>query len=587
MAIPLTIGSIIVALVLMATNTIRAELALLGALGVLVLCGVIDPAQALVGFANQGMHTVALLFIVADAMRRNGVLERFCRQLIGKNTRLVTVKFRLLIPIACISAVINNTPLVAMMVPVIRGLSRHLSVAPSRLLLPVSYAAILGGVCTSIGTSTNLVIIGLIKQAGLPTPGFFEIGRIGLVVCGAGLVYLLLASRFLPERKPEDLIAEDPRTFTSEFIVDPGGPLDGKRLDHIQATSFPRLFPVEILRGETVIPAPQGGEILLGNDRLVLAGEAHYIVAAQGIKGLHSARDRQFGPNEPLRRRRQLELVVSHSCPLVGHVVGDGSFRRRYNAAVIALSRHGEIIPRRKPQDWILEPGDTLLVEAAPGFLWQHRYNPDFYVVTERPELDQAPPAHQIMTIAVFAGMIACVGFGLLSMFQAAFAAAFLLMGLRVLSWHEARSSLDTGVLLAIAAAIGLSEALMVTGAADAIASVAIRLGGDNPWLTLALIYVATTVCTEVVTNNAAAAIMLPPALSAAARLGVSYQPFVFSIMVAASASFITPIGYQTNLMVYGPGGYRFTDFIRFGLPLSLLVAALTIGFAPVLWPFS
>jgi di/tricarboxylate transporter len=188
--------------------------------------------------------------------------------------------------------------------------------------------------------------------------------------------------------------------------------------------------------------------------------------------------------------------------------------------------------------------------------------------------------------VLVFAAMIGLAAFDVMSMFQAAFAAVFLLLGFRAISWNDARASLDTGVLLAIAAALGLGEALVVSGAADWLASLAIRLGGDNPWRTMALIYAATVVCTEIVTNNAAAAIMIPPALAAAHRLGVSYEPFVFSVMIGASASFITPIGYQTNLMVYGPGGYRFTDFVKMGLPISLTVGALALWLIPCIWPF-
>jgi di/tricarboxylate transporter len=266
--------------------------------------------------------------------------------------------------------------------------------------------------------------------------------------------------------------------------------------------------------------------------------------------------------------------------------VGDGTFRRKYNAAVIAVARHGERLDRQGLRGWRLQAGDCLLVEAAPGFIWQHRYNPDFYVVTDRPELAPSEPHHVRRTLCVFIAMIVCAATGILTMFQASLAAAFLLIGLRVLAWNDARTSLDTGILLSIAAAVGLGEAMTASGAADMLAGFAVSLGGDAPWLVLSFVYVATVLCTEVVTNNAAAAVMIPPALAAAHRLGVSHEPFMFAVMIAASASFITPIGYQTNLMVYGPGGYRFTDYMKIGLPISLAVGAIALGLIPRIWPF-
>lgn len=585
-AAALTIACILSALALMATGLIRAELALFGALGLLMLLDVIEPARALSGFANQGMHTIALLFIVAEGVRRTGMMETAMRLLFGPTRSILAALMRLLVPVAGASAFFNNTPIVAMLLPAVRGWCRQVQLPASRLLIPLSYASILGGLCTILGTSTNLIVAGMVKAAGLPGPGFFAIGKIGLPICTAGICLLFFLSRFLPRRAPDILAQEDPRSFTSEFIVLHDGPLAGRRLDEIRVTSFQRLYPVEIERGDTIIPAPQGGEMLQGGDRLIIAGGAGHIIDSQEIPGLRSARDHQYGPDEPLRRRRLVEIVISHNCPLIGHSVGDGTFRRRYNAAVIAVARHGERIERQGLKGWKLRAGDSLLVEAAPGFIWRHRFNPDFYVVTDRPELAPPETRNVRVTLCIFAAMVTLAASEALTMFQASLAAAFLLIGMRVLSWNDARASLNTGVLLAIAAAIGLGEAMISSGAADMLADLAVRFGGDSPWRALAIIYAVTVICTEVVTNNAAAAIMIPPALATARHLGVSYEPYMFAVMVAASASFITPIGYQTNLMVYGPGGYRFTDYLKIGLPMSLTVAVLAIGLIPRIWPF-
>jgi len=578
---------ILAALAAMATNRVRPELALFAALAVTVLAGVLDPAQALSGFSNQGLHTVAVLFVVAEAVRRSGALGLLTRLALGNNGSQAVAQARLVLPAAFASAFMNNTPLVAMLMPAVRRWTLKNNMPASRFLIPLSYASILGGMCTLIGTSTNLVVAGILSAEGYASPGFFDIGRVGLPAAVAGTAVVLLLGRLLlPDRSDSRSSGNDPRSFTAEFVVDGQPGLAGKRLDEVKIGDVAGLHPVEIIRGAVIVPAPQGGELMQAGDRLVFAGSLDELLELQKVAGLRGADEVQFGGNEPLRRRRQVELVISDRCPLIGHRVGDGSFRNRYNAAVIAVTRHGERLPRRGLKGWRLRAGDTLLVEAAPGFAVQNRFNPDFHLVGDRPEQFAGRMWQLRGALVVVALMAIAAAIGLTTMFKAALAASLVLIALRIIRWHQALSSLDAGVLLAIAASLGLGEALRQSGAAGLLAGAVVRAGGADPHVTLVLLYAATVMITEVVTNNAAAVLMTPLALAAAQALGVNYQPFVFAVMIAASASFMTPIGYQTNLMVYGPGGYRFTDYFRLGLPVSLAVAAVTIGLAPVIWPF-
>jgi di/tricarboxylate transporter len=532
------------------------------------------------------MHTVAVFFVVAEGVRRSGLLAKSVVWLFGRPNGPSAAIARLMVPAATISAFMNNTPLVAILMPAVRTWCGRIGLAPSQLLIPLSYAAILGGMCTTIGTSTNLVVAGMVTAAGHGAPGFFSVGAVGLPAAIAGMLATALLGRYLLPRRPGTTALADPRAFTAEVEVEAGGALDGRRLDEIRTGGSRQLSPVEIDRADATIPAPLGGEVLRGGDILVFAGGADEIRELLRAPGLRVARTQQFTGNAPERRRRQIELVIGERCPLVGEMVGDGSFRQQYNAAVIAVARHGERVPRAGLKGWLLKAGDIVLVEAAPGFVAQHRYNTDFYIIGDTPEQQPVRPWQSWASFALLAGIVTAAGTGLLPTYAAALGGALAMIGLRIVRWGDALSALDGRVLLTIAAALGLGSALESSGAAGFVAGALAGLAGDGPLATLAAVYLATMLITEVVTNNAAAVLMTPVALAAAGRLGVNYEPFVYAVMIAASASFLTPIGYQTNLMVYGPGNYRFADYFRAGLPVSVAVATVTILLAPVFWPF-
>jgi di/tricarboxylate transporter len=498
------------------------------------------------------------------------------------------MQLRLMLPVTGLSAFLNNTPVVAMFIPVVTDWARRQQVSASKLLIPLSYASIFGGICTLIGTSTNLVVNGMV-QARFGGEGLhmFSITRIGIPCAIAGTLYVVFyAWKFLPERREAHMNYANPREYVVEFIVDKKSSLAGKTIQQAGLRSLPGGYLIEIIRGDHVISAVGPDEVLRGEDRLTFAGMIDSIRGLRDLPGLHTAPEQLFKLDAPRRERCLVEAVVSDTCPLLNRSIREGRFREVYNAVVIAVCRNGERIQGRIG-DIVLRAGDTLLVESHAGFIPRQRDSRDFYLVSAVDDSAPLNSARAPIAVVLLLGMVIVAALGWLSMLKAALLAAAGMLILGCCSTGQARKSIEWNVLIVIGSALALGRALDVTGAAEVLAGGLMRLAGNSPWATLAVVYLVTTLFTEIITNNAAAALVFPIAMSTAESLGVSYMPYVMCIMIAASASFATPIGYQTNLMVYGPGGYRFSDFIKIGVPLNILLGIITVLLAPLLWAFN
>jgi di/tricarboxylate transporter len=453
--------------------------------------------------------------------------------------------------------------------------------------MPMNCAVVLGGLCTLIGTSTNVVVSGLVAERTGKALGMFEITWLGLPLFIIGIVYLVVASNMLlKDRRPAMSASDDPRQYSLEMLVEPGSPLEGKTIEQAGLRGLHGLFLMEIDRDGHVMAAVAPTERLEAGDRLVFVGIVDSVLELQKIRGLRPATDQVFKLNDPRSERVLVEAVVSQSCPLVGRTIREGRFRSTYDAVVIAVARDGERL-RMKIGDIELQPGDTLLLEASPRFLDRQRSSRHFYLVSQ--VADFAPPRHDRAWIAltVLAGMVLAATMGLVPMVAAALAAAAAVLATSCISATDARRSIEWESLLLIAASFGLAQAIEKTGLDELIAQSAIGAAGDNPLLVLAAIYFITMLATELMSNNAAAVLMFPIAWQTAADLGVNPMPFAMAVTVAASCGFATPMGYQTNLMIYGPGGYKFSDYVRLGGPLNLIVMAVTVLLAPLIWPFS
>ena len=582
-----TIAVISLCFGLLAFTRFATDIVLMGGLTLLLVAGVLTPEQALGGLANEGVVTVAALFVVVAGLKDTGAIAWVVEYVLGRPKSLRDGQWRMMLPVAAMSAFLNNTPVVAMMIPAVQDWARRHRLSVSKLLMPLSYAAMVGGTCTLIGTSTNLVINGLwIQETGGAGLGIFDLAKVGIpIALGVIAAVIVLSPWLLPDRRSAISQFEDVRGYTVEMLVDPEGPLVGKTIEEAGLRQLPGLYLIEIDRKDQLIPAVSPQERLQPDDRLVFTGVVESVVDLQRIRGLRPATDQVFKLDVPRPSRCLIEAVVSDSFPYTGKTIRESRFRTRYNAAIIAVSRNGEQL-KKKIGDIVLQPGDTLLLEAHPSFLEQQRNSRDFYLVSRLEDSNPLRHDRALLAIAILGGMVITAAAGWLSMLEAAMLAGGLMLISRCTSAGAARRAVDWQILIVIAASLGLGEALYVTGAAQVIAEKLLALAGDSPVQALSLIFALTALFTAVITNNTAAVLMFPIALAASRSLEVSFMPFLVTIMVAASISFVTPIGYQTNLMVYGPGGYHFTDYVKMGLPLTLLVGVLVVSLVPLWWPF-
>lgn len=582
LAISLTLG----VLATLALTHLSPHLAMLAALTVLSVTGVLSAQEALAGFANDGLITVAAMFVIAAGLDASGGIDLLVNRLLGRPAGARRAQLRIAAPVTALSGLLNNTPLVAAMIPALHAWSRKIGVAPSKLMIPLSYSAILGGTLTLIGTSTNLVVNGQ-YQALTGKPGFelFAITPLGLPVALVGVGFMLLVfPRLLPDRK-ESTPFSNLREFTLEVAVAADGPLVGKTVEQAGLRHLRRIYLVEIERDGNIVTAVPSQEKLRGGDRLVFAGDTQAVSDLLRINGIVPSIAGDGAGSLAVERaeRRLVEAVVSPHCDAVGHAIRDTRFRDRYGAAVLAVARNGERVPGNLGSIE-LQAGDTLLLEARPAFVSRQRYTKDFLLIND---LETEQPRHEraYLAWAILLAMIGTAGAGWVSILNAALLAAGAMLLTGCCSVAQAEKSLDLTVLLTIAAAFALGTALEKTGAAASIANSLLAISGDRPWLMLVMTYVTVMLLTEIITNNAAAMLMLPTVLAMAQSAQLNAEPFVFAVMMAASASFATPIGYQTNLMVYGPGNYRFTDFLRVGVPMNLVIGATTITVLLLGWP--
>lgn len=576
-------------LVALARNLGPPDVMFVAAVVALAVCGVITPAEAFGGFANSGVLMVGALFVVASALRETGVLDFAGQRLFGK----IRSELPALLTIAAVgvtsSAFLNNTPIVAMLIPVVLDWCRKRQVSPSRLLMPLSFLAILGGTCTLIGTSTNLVVHGLMVKAGLDGMSFFEIGKAGVPCAIVGTLYMLtLGRKLLPERKELlEQLGDTRREYLVEMVVEPGCRLIGQSIEAAGLRHLPGLFLIEMDRGGSIIGPVGPDAVIEVGDRLVFTGVVSTIVDLKKIPGLVPATDATYEVSARRRRGRVLcEAVISASSPLIGKAIRDTNFRTVYNAAVVAVHRNGARVTN-KVGDIALRAGDTLLLQTGTHFVRAHRNNPDFYLVSEVE--DSRPLRHERawISVALFVGLILAMSTGLLDPTLASFVAAGLMIATRCISTSDARQSVEWPVLVAIAASLGVGTALERSGAAEFLAGGLVDVTNPfGPLATLAAIYLGTMLLNELITNNAAAALAFPFCLEAARLLGVSPRPFLMAVTLAASFAFASPIGYQTHMMVYGPGGYRFGDFVKVGVPLNLLLWLVAMIVIPIWWPW-
>jgi di/tricarboxylate transporter len=569
-------------------------------------CGILTPEQAFSGFSNVAILTIAGLLAITAGLRITGVLDWVGHKLLGTATTEKQAIFRLSAVTTVASAFLLNTAVVAMMMPVVVSWCRRRGISPSRLLMPVSYLAILGGICTLIGTSTTLVVNGELQHLastgtstvkGVQPLSMFELTAIGLPCAVIGVFYILtIMPKLLPQRTGIiKQLGQQRREYLVEMHVDDDCPLINKSVEEAGLRHLEGLFLIEIDRDDHIITPVAPDNILRGGDQLVFTGAIETIVELERFPGLSPAIE--LSP-EQHPQRHLTEVVLSRKSPLLSTTVRAARFRQRYDAAVVAIHRAGERLTG-KVGDTTLEAGDTLLLQTGTDFLQTHQHNPDFYMVSSvqgsEPRQNNKAKTASLLLIALLLWLVTASIFspasanssllGLTSPAVAALTIAILMVLTRCLKMSDARASINLQMLITIGAALGLGNALKESGAAKEIANSIFMLAENHPWTILVALYILTVVLTETISNNAVAAMLLPLAIEIATTGDWNARPFIFTITIAASLSFVTPIGYQTNLMVMGPGGYRAKDYFRCGLPLAILMGICALTLIPIVAP--
>ncbi|CCQ10023.1 Sulfate permease, Trk-type [Pseudoalteromonas luteoviolacea B = ATCC 29581] len=526
------------------------------------------------------------MFIVAAGIHASGGIELLVNKVLGTPKTERQALARIFFPVVTLSAFLNNTPVVATLIPALNVWAKKINIPTSKLMLPLSYTAILGGTITLIGTSTNLVVNGQYQMlTGGEGFGLFDITAIGLPVAIAGLLVMYwLAPKWLPHYSEQTAFA-NLREFTLEVMVKENGALVGQTITAAGLRNLKRIYLIEIERSGTVLSAVSPEETLQSNDRLVFAGETEAIAELLKINGLIAPLELAVdsGLKDKQGSRRLVEAVISPHCEVIGETIRDAHFRNRYGAVVLAAARNGERLTGGLGSI-TLQAGDTLLLEARPAFVSRQKYSKEFLLINE---LDHEPLNHDKAKLAwgILISAVSCVTFEWISMLNAALLAAGAMLATGCLTVKQAEHSLDLNVLITIAASFALGTALQNTGVSGFLADNLVNLSAGNALLLLILVYITLSVLTEIITNNAAALLMLPLVLDITTKAGLNPEPFVLAIMMAASASFATPLGYQTNLMVMGPGNYKFSDYLRVGLPMNIFIGAVTLLILGCFWP--
>jgi len=575
---------------LMVWEKLSIDLVAMLTFSALIVTGILTPTEAFRVFGSDAVITVACMFVLSAALERTGVIETIGRKLdrfVGRKDW--TVLLVVLPIVALVSAFVNNTPVVVVFMPILISLAVARGLKPSKLLIPLSFASILGGTCTLLGTSTNILVSSTSKALGQPPLSMFELGKVGVILTLAGIIYLLTFGRkLLPNRDTLASILQttDSKQYLTEVVIVGGSPLIGKTLADTPLANQPKARVLEVVRAGDTVRTPHNKILLQQGDRLRLATPLSSVIEINSLEGVEISPKSKLGLElVGSQKAVVVECVIGPQSSLIGRSVRGVNFRRRYGVLVLAVHRKGVNL-REDFADVRLRYGDTLLIEGPEAAVRELRDGRDFLLLLDVPH-EPKRRRKQWLAVGVVSLVVMLAALNVMSIAALAVLGAVLVVLTRCLDMEEAYQSVEWKILFLIFGMLALGVALEKTGGAHFLAGGIIHgLGSWGPVMVLSAVILITSIMTNFLSNNAVAVLLTPIAVETALALGVSTRPFIVAVAIGASACFATPIGYQTNTLVYGAGGYLFRDFLKVGLPLNLLIWILATWLIPWLWPF-
>jgi di/tricarboxylate transporter len=581
----ITIVTVLTMFSVLLFTKLRSDLVFLGAIAVLFLTGVLDAKEAFSGFSSTSVIVIGVLFVVVAGLTHTGVLQWIVKHLLGQPKSYKGAVMRLMLPVAALSSFLSNTTVVALFVGIVKVWAKKLGVSPSKLLIPLSYASGMGGVCTLIGTPPNLIISGLYADHTGTAMNVLATTIPGLFCLAIGVLSIIAMRRLLPDRKPPETAFENTSDYTVELIVPSDNPNVGKYIVDTGLKDIHGGKLIELIHYDEVISPVPDDEVIMGGDRLIFAGQIDEILYLRKSHGFVTP-DRTVFKTDGEDDKRQLRTAyVALNSPLIHKCIGNTTFEKDNNMTLVAVARYGKRI-EKSPQEVRLHAGDTLLLECSPKLnvntdqLQSQLY---FYDSEQVPNIGP----QTLVSTAIMIAMVVLSALNVLPLLQCAFLAAFAMLIFRCCSPEQAMKAINWDILMVFAGSVVLGLAIQKTGIAERLAYGILDVCGTNPIIVMAAICFVATFITEFISNTAAGAMFFPIMYEAATHLGYEPYPFLIALMISVSSSFATPIGSPTHMLVYAPGGYRFSDFLRIGLLMNLIILAANIFIVNVVYPLT
>ena len=581
----ITIVTVLSMFTVLLFTKLRTDLVFLGAIGILFVTGVLTAKEAFSGFSSTSVVIIGVLFVVVAGLMHTGVLQWVVKHLLGQPESYSKAVIRLMLPVAALSSFLSNTTVVALFVGIVKMWSKKLNISPSKLLIPLSYASGMGGVCTLIGTPPNLIISGLYAEKTGTAMNVLATTIPGLFCLFIGILSIIAMRKLLPDRKAPEAAFESTSDYTVELLVPSDNPHVGEtvaeaKLDNVQGGKL-----IEIIHFDEMVSPSSSEEIIMGGDRLIYAGQIDDLLELRDTHKLVNADHPVFTFNEVKKHRQLLTAFITFGSNLINTRIGDSSFEKDNNMILVAVSRRGNRI-EKSPRDVVLQAGDTLLLECPPNVNIQKESlasQLQFFDSAQVPNIGKKT----FVSTTIMILMVVLSALNVIPLLQCAFLAAMAMLLFKCCNVDQAMKAINWEILMVFAGSVVLGIAIQKTGIAERLAFGILDVCGTNPIVVMTAICFVGTFITEFISNTAAGAMFFPIMYQAAEKLGYEPYTFLIALMVSVSSSFATPIGSPTHMLVYGPGGYRFSDFMRIGLLMNIIILAANILIVNVIYPLT